>query len=101
MDMIQTKALEYPMYLRVGSFVRVAEWVGVVMDIAVSEQHRVMVLIKSPKMTWRNGGVEWLEWLRAQPNLIQPATRDDYNLEVQRYLARLDNTEQKLIELLT
>lgn len=100
MDMIQTKTLEYPL-LHVGDYVRVAEWYGVVVDIAISERGRVMVLIKSPKMTWRNGGVEWLEWLRAQPNLIQPATREDYNLEVNRYLARLDNTEQKLIELLT
>lgn len=100
MDMIQTKALEYPL-LHVGDYVRVAEWYGVVVDIAISERGRVMVLIKSPKMTWRNGGVEWLEWLRNMPHLIQPATREDYNLEVQRYLARLDNTEQKLIELLT
>lgn len=87
------------MYLNPGRYIRVADWVGLVVDIAVSQQSRVMLLVKSPKMVWRNGGVEWLEWVRDQPNLIQPASHEDYNIEVHKYLDRLDNTETRLIDL--
>lgn len=90
----------YPTYLRVGSYIRVAEWIGQIIDVAVSEQGRVMLLVKSPKMVWRNGGTEWLEFLWSQPNLIQPATEEDYTRDIESYIARCDHTEQRLIDLL-
>lgn len=74
-----------PEHIGQGGYVRVADWVGQIEDIAISNLGRVLLLIRSPKMTWRNGGTEWLEYLENRPTLIQPATVDDYKAEIKKY----------------
>ena len=53
-----------PEWLKRGALVKVQHWYGLVEDVAVSDQH-VMVLIKSPKGIWRNqrNASEWLEYI--------------------------------------
>lgn len=83
-------------WMKIGAYVKVAEWVGQIVDMAVTESGRVMLLITSPKGIYRNHRDEWLEY---QPGLILPAARDDYLREVQFYIQRTTTNLEKLHQL--
>ena len=76
-----------PEWLKRGTFVKVQHWYGIVEDVAVSDQH-IMVLIKSPKGIWRNqrDASEWLEYIEGQ---ITPATLDEMEKEINAHAERI------------
>ncbi len=59
-----------PAWLIPGALVKVSEWIGVVVDVAISET-RVMVMVISAKNLSRGQSTEWLEYV---PDMIEPAT---------------------------
>jgi len=83
-----------PEYLKVGNFVRVAEWVGRIDDIATGEH--IMILVSSPKQVYRHSSPEWLEWHVDAPELISPASRETWVDECSRYMTRTTQDYQKL-----
>jgi hypothetical protein len=83
-------------WMTIGAYVKVAEWVGQIVDIAHTENGRIMLLITSPKGIYRNHRDEWLE---VQPGMIQPATREDYLRDVQLYIQRTSTNLEKLNQL--
>ena len=74
-------------WLKRGALVKVQHWYGLVEDVAISDQH-VMVLIKSPKGIWRNqrDASEWLEYIEGQ---IIPATSDEMEKEINAHAERI------------
>jgi predicted DNA-binding transcriptional regulator len=76
-----------PEWLKHGALVKVQHWYGLVEDVAVSDQH-VMVLVKSPKGIWRNqrDASEWLEYVEEQ---ITPATPDEMEKEITAHAERI------------
>ncbi len=76
-----------PEWLKRGTLVKVQHWYGLVEDVAVSDQH-VMVLIKSPKGIWRNqrDASEWLEYIEGQ---IIPATSEEMEKEITAHAERI------------
>lgn len=76
-----------PKWLKHGALVKVQHWYGLVEDVAVSDQH-VMVLIKSPKGIWRNqrDASEWLEYIEGQITL---ATPDELETEITAHAERI------------
>ena len=83
-------------WMTIGAYVKIAEWVGQIVDIAVTENGRIMLLITSPKGIYRNHRDEWLEY---QDGLILPATREDYLRDVQLYIKRTSINLEKLNQL--
>ena len=76
-----------PEWLKRGALVKVQHWYGQVEDVAVSDQH-IMVLIKSPKGIWRNqrDASEWLEYIEGQ---ITPATPEEMEKEITAHAERI------------
>jgi hypothetical protein len=79
--------MNYPEWLKRGALVKVQHWYGFVEDVAVSDQH-VMVLVKSPKGIWRNqrDASEWLEYIEGQ---IIPATPEEMEKEISAHAERI------------
>ncbi len=78
-------ATTLPDYIHIGAVVKIMEWYGQIVDIATTEQGKVMVLVTSPKAVFRNHHDEWLEFY---PDLIQPGTPDDYARDIAYYARR-------------
>lgn len=53
-------------FLKVGAVVKIQHWHGEIVDLARSENGRIMLLVKSPKGIWRNHPAEWLEYQEGQ-----------------------------------
>lgn len=85
-----------PDYVRVGAIVKIAEWCGQIVDIATTEQGKVMVLVTSPKALFRNHRDEWLEF---NSDLIQRATPADYLNDIEYYARRTRLNLEKLEQL--
>jgi len=81
------KMINKPEWLKRGALVKVQHWYGLIEDVAVSDQH-VMVLIKSPKGIWRNqrDASEWLEYIEGQITL---ATPDEMEKEINAHAERI------------
>ncbi|MEK7277492.1 MAG: hypothetical protein AAB427_09100 [Chloroflexota bacterium] len=75
-----------PEFLKVGALVKVQHWIGEIVDLSVTENGKIMVLISSPKGIWRNHPAEWLEY---QPEQITPATQDEIARDLEIYEARI------------
>lgn len=92
-------ATKPPDYIHVGAIIKVAEWYGQIVDLAVTEQDRIMVLVTSPKALYRNHRDEWLEF---DDKLISPATPADYARDIEYYAKRtrlnLEKLEQMAVE---
>lgn len=89
---------QIPDWLTTGTLVEFAFSIGEIQDVAVSE-HRVMVLVKSPKGIWRNHPAEWLEF---KPGAIKPADPAKAERELELYreyitkmLAALDEMQEQ------
>lgn len=66
-------------------------WVGRIVDIARLESGGVMVLVESPKMVYRNGRSEWLEFIEDRIKPISfPETEKFFSLYMEQMLKRLD-----------
>ncbi len=89
-------ATTLPDYVRVGAIVKIAEWCGQIVDVAITEQGKVMVLITSPKAIFRNHRDEWLEF---DPDLIKPGTPEDYARDIEYYARRTRLSLEKLEKL--
>ena len=76
-----------PEWLKRGALVKVQHWYGLVEDVAVSDQH-IMVLVRSPKGIWRNqrDASEWLEYIEGQ---IIPATPNEMEKEIAAHVERI------------
>ena len=90
------QTINKPEWLKRGALVKVQHWYGLVEDVAVSDQH-VMVLIKSPKGIWRNqrDASEWLEYIEGQ---ITPATSDEMEKEINAHAERIQRMLTDLSE---
>jgi hypothetical protein len=86
-------ATTLPDYLHVGAIVKITEWYGQIVDIATTEQGKVMVLVTSPKAIFRNHRDEWLEF---NPDLIKPGTPQDYARDIEYYAKRARLNLEKL-----
>ncbi len=86
-------AMTLPDYIRVGAIVRITEWCGQIVDVATTETGKVMILVTSPKALYRNHRDEWLEF---NPDLIQPATAEDYVRDIEYYARRTRLNLEKL-----
>lgn len=75
-----------PGFLTVGNIVKVQHWYGEIVDVAVTDAGRVMVLVKSPKGIWRNHPDEWLEYIEGQ---IMPAQLSDAIEQFSYYIERI------------
>jgi hypothetical protein len=69
---------------------------GQIIDVAATEQGKVMVLITSPKALFRNHSDEWLEF---KPELMKPATKADYEQDIEYYAKRTRLNLEKLEKL--
>ena len=87
--------IELPSHIKIGAYVQVAEWVGLVEDIAVGETH-VLVLVSSPKQIYRHAPPEWLEFHADNPDMIRPAIPQRYWDECRRYSERLKEDIRKV-----
>ena len=85
-----------PEYIHVGAIVKIAEWHGQIVDVATTEQGKVMVLVTSPKALFRNHSDEWLEF---NAELIKPATHADYEQDIEYYAKRTRLNLEKLEKL--
>jgi hypothetical protein len=85
-----------PEYIHVGAIVKIAEWHGQIVDVATTEQGKVMVLVTSPKAVFRNHADEWLEF---KPELMKPATTADYEQDIEYYAKRTRLNLEKLEKL--
>ena len=85
-----------PEWLKRGTLVKVQHWYGLIEDVAVSDQH-VMVLVKSPKGIWRNqrDASEWLEYIDEQ---IIPATSAEMEKEITAHAERIQRMLKDLNE---
>ncbi len=86
-------ATTLPDYLHIGAIVQIAEWYGEVVDLAITEAGKIMVLVTSPKAVFRNHRDEWLEF---NPELIKPATSADYVRDIEFYARRTRANLEKL-----
>jgi hypothetical protein len=77
-----------PKWLVKGALIKFAWYVGQVVDIAVSDE-RVMVLVASLKEVWRHHDAEWLEY---HPGMIELATPDDVQRDIEKYQAHIQKT---------
>lgn len=91
-------ATTLPDYIRIGAIVKVLEWHGQIVDIATTEQGKVMLLVTSPKAIFRNHRDEWLEF---NPDLIKPGTPQDYARDIEYYTKRAKLNLEKLEKLAT
>jgi hypothetical protein len=82
-----------PDFIRVGAIVKIAEWHGQIVDVAQTETGKIMVLITSPKAVFRKHRDEWLEFI---PDLMQPATAEDYLHDIEYYAKRTRLNLEKL-----
>ncbi len=89
-------ATTLPDYIYVGAIVKVVEWYGQIIDIATTEQGKVMVLVTSPKAIFRNHRDEWLEF---DANSIAPAKPADYARDIEFYAKRARLNLEKLEKL--
>ncbi|RUM47748.1 MAG: hypothetical protein DSY80_00580 [Desulfocapsa sp.] len=62
-------------------------WYGEIVDVAVSDYGRIMLLINSPKAIWRNHRPEWLEY---NPKQIAPAKATEAIASVDTYIERIE-----------
>ncbi len=85
-----------PEYIHIGAIVKVLEWHGEIIDIATTEQGKIMLLITSPKAIFRNHRDEWLDF---DPNLIKPGTPEDYARDIEYYAKRTRLNLDKLEKL--
>ncbi len=74
--------IELPEHIATGKYVKVAEWVGRIDDICIGET-RIVLVVTSPKI---GGNYELLEYHPESPDLIRPATADDWRASCQRYI---------------
>jgi hypothetical protein len=81
-------------HIQAGKYIKVAEWVGRVDDVATGGH--IMILVSSPKQVYRHGPPEWLEFHPDTPDLIRPATADDWVAECARYMKRTQQDYQAL-----
>ena len=65
-----------PDFLKVGAFVKVAGFVGVIVEIAESEAS-IMIKVESAKAARRFQKPDWLNYTEA-PQLWEPATWEDF-----------------------
>ena len=86
-----------PDFIRPGSIVHIQEWVARIVDVAVSATS-AMVLVESPKMVYRNGRAEWLEYT-LMPGAWRSATADEWVSEVNTYLRQLERKIKELEKL--
>jgi len=91
-------ATTLPDYIHLGAIIKVTEWYGQIVDIASTEQGKVMVLVTSPKAIFRNHRDEWLEF---NPDLIKPGTPEDYARDIEYYTQRTRLNLEKLESLAT
>lgn len=92
-----------PDFLEVGVFVMVQNyWVAKIVDIAISETGRVMLLLKSPKGIWRNRTEEWLQYEEVQ---VRKASWGEvekdvelHKLRINRMMIELDDLEKEWIQ---
>jgi hypothetical protein len=91
-------ATTLPDFIHVGAIVKVLEWYGQIVDLATTDQGKVMLLITSPKAIFRNHRDEWLEF---DPNRIQPGTPEDYSRDIAYYAKRTRLNLDKLERLAT
>ena len=70
-----------PDFLKVGAFVRVAGFVGIVIEIAESETS-IMVKVESAKAARRFQKPDWLNYTGA-PQLWEPAAWEDFLVDAE------------------
>ena len=75
---------------QVGEYVRIAEWVGIITDVAVSQLDHVLLCIESPKQIVR--GMEHGEWLEYMPEIMKQASSSDYAC----YTSRVAERKQRI-----
>ena len=81
-----------PAWLVEGALVKVAEWVGQIIEVAISKQ-RIMVRVESPKGILRHHPPEWLEYV---PELIEPATVEQAVQDIELHRQRIQTMETDL-----
>lgn len=77
-----------PAWLVKGAVVKFTWCVGQVVDIVVSDD-RIMVWVASLKGVWRHHAAEWLEY---HDGMIEPATPDDVQKDIEKYRAYIQKT---------
>lgn len=87
--------INLPSHIVIGAPVRVAEWIGLVEDIAIGQSH-TMILIASPKQVYRHAPAEWLEFFTENPGLIKSASRLEYAKECKRFAALMEQEKARL-----
>lgn len=86
-----------PDYIKVNQFVRIAEWVGKVEDVANGGEH-TLVLVSSPKQVYRHSTPEWLPYF-PELDLIQPATLEEYEKECRAYANRAMQDAERITQM--
>ena len=87
--------MKVPNWLVKGTLVWFAFCVGQVVDIAVSET-RIMVLVESPKGTWRNHPAEWLEYHDGE---IRPTNLEETVKDIEKYRAYVAQMSDTLVKM--
>lgn len=79
---------------QLNQIVMIDGWVGRIIDIARLESGGVMVLVESPKMVYRNGRAEWLEFIEGR---IKPIsfleTEKFFSLYMEQTVKRLEELD--------
>jgi hypothetical protein len=87
-----------PEHITIGSYVKIAEWVGRVEDIAFGTSH-VLVLVSSPKQVYRHSRPEWLEFHQDNPGMIRQASMEDFARECTRYASMAETVMDDILEM--
>ena len=80
--------LDKPDWMKIGRIVRVAEWIGLIVDIAHCESGKIMICVESPKGHFHGHRPEWLDY-NDIPGMIAPASADGLEADADMYLGRL------------
>jgi hypothetical protein len=81
-----------PEWIKIGQPVSVIGWTGVIVDTAITETGKFILLIESPKAAWHGHAPEWLAY---DPDLVQPAAAEDIELEISATLSRLEHARRR------
>lgn len=84
-----------PEWVKIGAWVKVAEWAGVIVDICVSET-RTMLYVDSPKGFALSSHPEWIEYI---DGLVNFATQEEIEFSFNRYIGLLEYRLGKIKEL--
>jgi hypothetical protein len=82
---------------KVGDIIRMRSWHGVVLDVFKNDTGRTVLHVQTVRNVFRRLNPEFIEFNLA-PDMIEIATMDDLQAEIENYQRFLNNSITELVE---